>query len=89
MSGGVAYIGAGLDLSVLAIFKDENLFVLVDSNPRSPYGLLGDHIKTSKAFIPRLENELKEAGKQARGNRYRFFLWKVIYNPVIPLFNNY
>ena len=54
MSGGVAYIGAGLDLSVLAIFKDENLFVLVDSNPRSPYGLLADHIKTSKAFIPRL-----------------------------------
>ena len=40
MLGGVAYIGAGLDLSVLDIFKDENLFVLVDSNPRSPYGLL-------------------------------------------------
>jgi hypothetical protein len=62
MSGGVAYIGAGLDLSVLDIFKDENLFVLVDSNPRSPYGLLADHIKTSKAFIPCLENALKEFG---------------------------
>ena len=66
---GVAYIGAGLDLSVLDIFKDINLFVLVDSNPRSPYGLIADHIKTSKTFIPRLENELKELGFTRVGHK--------------------
>lgn len=59
---GVAYIGAGEDFKVVDIFKDEPIFVLVDSMPRSSWGFARNDKLSDKNFIKRISKKLETKG---------------------------
>ncbi len=62
----VLYIGAGLDTSILkaehTIFKDTDLFVFVDSLPRSSFGNTTDVCFSRPNFLTKLTTKMKRLG---------------------------
>jgi hypothetical protein len=58
---GLVYVGANCDTCIIDCLPEEQLFIFVDSLPRTEYGEIRGK-KTSKTFIPHLERELKKKG---------------------------
>lgn len=79
--GGLLYIGAGTDLRILDIFKDETMYVFVDSLPRTEFGHIRYLQKFRTGFIPELKSRLKEKGFRKTGHIRRIF--EVEANPII------
>jgi len=65
---GLVYIGSGTDVEILDFFKDKELFVFLDSLPRTEYGALKLNKKIRKSFIPKLESAIKNKGFEKVGH---------------------